>query len=81
MSAPEIAATHITHALDASLQVERISTGHLRGEPPLACWNMVGPYGGISAAIVLNAVMRDERCLGDPPVLTIITTSALAQIP
>lgn len=32
---------------------------------------MVGPYGGITAAILLNAVLRDERRNGEPLVLTV----------
>lgn len=42
-------------------------------------WNMVGPFGGISAAIALNAVMAHPSRLGDPVALTVNFASALTQ--
>jgi Thioesterase-like superfamily len=59
------------HALDASLKLEPLSEGRYRGDPPLAYWNMVGPYGGISAAIALKGVLDDPRCQGEPLSLTV----------
>lgn len=40
---------------------------------------MVGPFGGMSAATVLNAVMTHPLCLGDPVALTVNFASALIQ--
>ncbi|MDO8450251.1 MAG: thioesterase family protein [Rhodoferax sp.] len=42
-------------------------------------WNMVGPFGGMSAAIVLNAVMTHPSRLGDPVALTVNFASAMSQ--
>jgi acyl-coenzyme A thioesterase PaaI-like protein len=36
-----------------------------------AYWNMVGPYGGITAATILNALLQHPRRLGDPVTLTV----------
>lgn len=44
-------------------------------------WNMVGPFGGISAATVLNAVMQHPSRLGEPVSLTVNYASALVQGP
>ncbi len=59
------------HPLDHALRLEAAGTGRLRGEVPHAYWNMVGPYGGITAAIVLDGVLRDARHIGEPLVLTV----------
>ncbi|WP_296444449.1 acyl-CoA thioesterase [Rhodoferax sp. UBA5149] len=44
-----------------------------------AWWNMVGPFGGVSAAIVLNAVMMHPSRLGEPVALTVNYASGLIQ--
>ncbi len=59
------------HALDQALMLEPAGPGRFRGKPPLDYWNMVGPYGGITAAILLKAVLADSRHQGEPLVLTV----------
>lgn len=51
------------------------------GQTSPAWWNMVGPFGGITAAIALNAVMTHPSRLGDPVALTVNYTSALTPGP
>ena len=41
-------------------------------------WNMVGPYGGITAAVLLNAVMQHPALLGEPISLTVNYAGAVA---
>ncbi|MEL7936384.1 MULTISPECIES: acyl-CoA thioesterase [Pseudomonas] len=40
-------------------------------------WNMVGPFGGITAAILLQAVLRHPRLLGAPIALTVNFAAAI----
>ena len=42
-------------------------------------WNMVGPYGGITAAVLLNAVLRHPALLGEPLSLTVNYAAAIAE--
>jgi acyl-CoA thioesterase len=53
-------------------------SGHYTGHTSPRYWNMVGPYGGITAAIVINAVMQHPALLGAPISLTINYAGALA---
>ena len=48
------------------------------GQTSPAWWNMVGPFGGVTAAIALNAVMTHPARLGGPVALTVNYASALA---
>ncbi len=63
------------HALDQSIQMEQIEPGHFTGPPPKLYWNLVGPYGGISAAIAIHAVMQCDGAIGEPLALTINFTA------
>ncbi len=44
-------------------------------------WNMVGPFGGITAATLLQAVMQHPARLGEPLSLTVNYASAVAEGP
>ena len=61
-------------ALDAAAD----SPGQYTGHTSPHYWNMVGPYGGITAAVVLNAVLQHPALLGEPVSLTINYAGALA---
>jgi len=47
------------------------------GQTSPAWWNMVGPFGGVTAAIALNAVMTHPARLGDPVALTVNYSNGL----
>jgi acyl-CoA thioesterase len=47
------------------------ASGHWQGHTSAAYANFVGPFGGISAAQMLNAVLQHPQRLGDPVSLTI----------
>ena len=76
-----------THLLDAAIaltaQGEQAEQGALgaTGAVHPAWNNMVGPFGGISAAIILNAVMQHPDRLGEPVALTVNFAGALAPGP
>ncbi len=48
-----------------------MAPGVYTGNTAPAYWNMVGPFGGISAATVLNAVLQHPALLGQPISLTV----------
>ena len=69
-----------THAFDNAIALERLTdaAGTYTGHTSPRYWNMVGPYGGITAAVVLNAVMQHPALLGEPISLTVNYAGALA---
>ncbi|KGG90080.1 MULTISPECIES: acyl-CoA thioesterase [Comamonas] len=40
-------------------------------------WNMVGPYGGITAASLVQAIQQHPQCLGDPLSITVNYAAAV----
>ncbi len=69
------------HPFDAAMALqpagEHLFTGH--GSP--AYWNMIGPFGGITAAVLLQAVLDHPQRLGDPVALTVNYAGAVAPGP
>lgn len=51
------------------------------GQTSPAYWNMVGPYGGISAAALTQAMLLHPALLGEPVALTVNYPSALVAGP
>lgn len=70
-----------THPLDEALCLDRLEEGQWRGTHAPAYGNMAGPFGGWTAAVLLNAIMLDERRLADPIALTINYCAAIASTP
>lgn len=60
-----------THPLDVALRMTPQHDGSLLAKAPAAYWNMVGPYGGITAAQMLQAVLQHPDLLGEPLSLTV----------
>ncbi len=60
-----------THPLDLALRMVPQHDGSMQAQAPAAYWNMVGPYGGITAAQMLQAVLQHPQVLGDPLSLTV----------
>ena len=69
----------MTHPLDAALLLEPLGDGRFRGRTSPDYWNMVGPYGGITAALCQRAVLDDPRHLGEPLALTVNYCAAIAE--
>ena len=59
------------HAFDQALQLRADAPGQYQGESPKPYWNMVGPFGGVTAATLLQAVLQHPDRLGDPLALTV----------
>lgn len=51
--------------------------GQFTGQVSQDYWNMVGPYGGISAATLVQAMAQHPQCLGDPVSLTVNYAAAI----
>ncbi|MET0312394.1 MAG: thioesterase family protein [Burkholderiaceae bacterium] len=65
-------------AFDAAIALEQQEDGGWLGHTSAAYANMVGPFGGVTAAQMLNAVLQHPERLGDPVALTINYAAALA---
>ncbi len=70
-----------SHPFDAALTLQALAPGRYAGATSPAYWNMVGPFGGATAATVLAAVLQHPERLGDPLSITVNYAGALAQGP
>lgn len=66
------------HPLDAATALTPAGDGALHGATHPAYANMAGPFGGVTAAALLNAVLIDARRLADPIALTVNFCGAIA---
>ncbi len=74
----------LMHPFDAATQLtpaEGARAGTWLGRPSPAYANMVGPYGGISAAVALRAVLLHPALLGEPIALTVNFAAAITDAP
>ena len=67
------------HVFDQALALQHsdIRAGQFTGTTSPAYWNMVGPFGGTTAAIVLQAVLSHPDLLGLPIALTVNYAAAI----
>jgi acyl-CoA thioesterase len=65
------------HPFDLALQLTPLEPGVYGGTTSEAYWNMVGPFGGVTAATALNAVLQHPALLGEPVSLTVNYAGAL----
>lgn len=66
------------HPFDTATLLETLPDGSFRGHTSPAYANMVGPFGGVTAACLLKAPMQHPQRLGDPVALTVNFAAALA---
>jgi acyl-CoA thioesterase len=64
---------------DQAIALHSLGTGHYSGSTHTAWLNMVGPFGGITAAVMLQAVMQHPDRLGNPVSLTINFCAGVAE--
>ena len=69
------------HLLDEALTLQPQADGSYLGTTHPAWWNMVGPFGGITAATVTQAILQHPQCLGAPAALTVNYVAALTAGP
>ena len=59
------------HPLDRAVALVATDVpGQYQGQASQDYWNMVGPYGGVTAAALVQAMQQHPQCLGDPVSLT-----------
>ncbi|MEZ5650113.1 MAG: thioesterase family protein [Burkholderiaceae bacterium] len=58
------------HPFDLALQMQPRADGRLVGQASRDYWNVVGPYGGITAATAVQAVLLQPAVIGEPLALT-----------
>lgn len=66
------------HPLDEALELDALGAGVSRGRTHPEWANMVGPFGGITAAVMLRAVEAHPERIGDPLALTVNYAAPIA---
>ena len=66
------------HPFDTATLLEPLADGHFRGHTSPAYANMVGPFGGTTAACLLQAAMQHPARIGEPVALTVNFAAGLA---
>ena len=69
----------VTHPLDDAIRLEPLGAGRYRGATSPAYWNMAGPFGGATAAIMLKAVLDHPERRGRPVAQTVNFCAAVAE--
>lgn len=64
---------------DQAIALECLETGRYSGNTHTAWLNMVGPFGGMTAAVMLQAVMQHPARLGNPISLTVNFCAGVAE--
>ena len=67
-----------THVFDQAIALQAQADGSWRGHTSPAYANMIGPFGGVTAAQALNAVLHHPELLGEPVSLTVNFAAALS---
>src|SRR6478672_2043976 len=76
----EAMATHpFDRAIGLTAAAGQPNTWHGHSSPDY--WNMVGPFGGTTAATALQAVMQHPALLGEPIALTVNYAAAMGEGP
>lgn len=67
------------HALDVALELEPLGEGRFCGRTTPEYWNMGGPFGGITAALLLRAVLDHPERRGRPVAQTVNFCAAVGE--
>jgi acyl-CoA thioesterase len=65
--------------VDQAVALHSTAPGHYTGATQAAWQNMVGPFGGITAAVMMQAVMQHPQLLGLPVSLTVNFCAGVAE--
>jgi acyl-CoA thioesterase len=64
---------------DQAIALQNLGAGRYSGNTHTAWLNMVGPFGGMTAAVILQAVMQHPDRLGNPVSLTVNFCAGVAE--
>ncbi|WP_415977060.1 acyl-CoA thioesterase [Rhodococcus sp. 077-4] len=67
------------HPFDAAIALETVGDGTFTGHTSAPYNNMVGPFGGITAATFIRAIELNPECLGSPVSLTVNFAGPVAE--
>lgn len=67
------------HPFDQATVLDTRNGSRVIGQYPYAYANMVGPYGGITAALLLKAVLTHPECQGEPVAMTVNFAAPMAE--
>ncbi|OBI24209.1 acyl-CoA thioesterase II, partial [Mycobacterium sp. E2238] len=67
-----------THPFDDAIRLETVDTHTRRGRTHPEWANMVGPFGGITAAMILHAIESHPDRIGEPLALTVNYAAPIA---
>lgn len=70
-----------SHPLDHAVRLEVVRQGLYRGATTPEYWNMAGPFGGATAAVLLKAVLDHPERRGRPVAQTVNFCGAVAEGP
>lgn len=68
----------VNHPFDAAIQLDSIECDIRRGRTHPAWDSMVGPFGGITTAVLVRAVQTHPDCKGEPTALTVNFAAPIA---
>lgn len=66
------------HPFDTATTLAPLSEGLFQGHTSPAYGNIAGPFGGVTAANMMQAVLQDSRAQGDPISITVNFCAAVA---
>ena len=69
------------HPFDDAVQLSATSSNTYEGCIPETYANMVGPFGGIIVAVILNGILSHKECQGDPIAMTVNFAGPIAYSP
>jgi len=69
------------HPLDAALDLLERAPGRFAGRTTPEYWNMAGPFGGVTAGLMLKAILAHPEQRGRPVALTVNFCGAVAEGP
>ncbi len=67
------------HVFDEATVLTALAEGRFQGHTHKAYWNMAGPFGGMTAAVMLKAVISHPQCRGRPVSQTVNFCAAVAE--
>jgi len=69
------------HPFDHAIELTTTSTNTYQGRIPESYDNMVGPFGGIIVAVILNGILNHKERKGDPVTITVNFAGPVASSP